>query len=525
LLCAAAAALADLGNLHRQHQIDSLTPALVSLQHWTLFFWCQDRVGMLVPLLALPIRDPLGNLLFQEAVYVFAGLAAMFLLARYVLRDPTYPLVGGVMAAAFLALAPAGYRFDFFNTTFYGVWLALGLAGLVLTEPRPDGSVPPRRLALAFLLLLLTHWAYSAAALALGPLVLLRPWFSPEPRQAPAQQDEKGARPTRPFLRRLTGTETGRALALLAGGFVGGLVLMLLSPYHVDYVGTLFPWQWLPTWRALAEKTWTALAPHPWPLGLLALSVLGPIVSGFAGARPWAGRYLRAAAALALTAAGYWFFMGTRAWISNNACMPRYILPSVFLLQGALVVVGVAPLAASLAPAARRGLHLGLVPLVLGAALAGYGPPSLAGVRADLDNLLGDCTEDILAARATHLAGNCFLVWPRVFHVNLVLHERGEPRQFFGLTYRTDATRDLWKDLPLEQLRVAVRVGDEPEVDDWLAQFGLPPLTVIEKRRTIWVLALRYPTRGRRMKYLRPYPPLLSPQKRTPSVPGGHRPP
>jgi hypothetical protein len=173
LLCAAAAVLADFGNLHREHQIDSLTPVLISLQHWTLFFWCQDRVGMLVPLLALPLRDPLANLLFQEAVYVFAGLAAMFLLARYVLRDETFPLVGGVMASAFLALAPAGYRFDFFNTTFYGVWLALGLAGLLLNESRPDGSVPGWRLALAFGVLLLTHWVYSAASLVFVPLVLL----------------------------------------------------------------------------------------------------------------------------------------------------------------------------------------------------------------------------------------------------------------------------------------------------------------------------------------------------------------
>jgi hypothetical protein len=491
VLCAAAAVLADLGNLHREHQIDSLTPVLVSLQRWTPFFWCQNRVGMLVPLLALPIRDPLGNLLFQEAVYVFAGLAAMFLLARYVLRDETFPLAGGVMASAFLALAPAGYRFDFFNTTFYGVWMALGLAGLLLAEPRPDGSLPARRLVLAFALLLLAHWAFSAAALVFVPLVLLRSRFGPGPDRDAGRRDGRAAGPSRPVLRRLMRTEGGRALALLAGSFVGGLLLMLLSPYHGDYVRTLSLWQWWPVWRSLAGKTWTALAPHSWPFCLLALSALGLAVSGGAGGRPRAGRYLRAAAALALTAGVYWFFMGTRAWISDNDCMPRYVLPSVFLLQAALVVAGVAPLAASCTPAVRRGLHLALVPLVLGAALAGYGAPSLAGVRADLDSFLGDCTEDILAARATHLAGDCFMVWPRVFHVNLALHERGERRGFFGITFRAEATRDLWKDMPAEQLRVAVRAGGDPEVDDWLVRFGLPPLTVVEKRRTIWVLAVR----------------------------------
>ena len=29
---------------------------------------------------------------------------------------------------------------------------------------------------------------------------------------------------------------------------------------------------------------------------------------------------------------------------------------------------------------------------------------------------------------------------------------------------------------------MAVRAGGDPEVDDWLVRFGLPPLTVVEKR-------------------------------------------
>src|SRR4029077_11756254 len=123
------------------HQSDSLIPVLVSLQKWTPFYWDQDRMGMLVPLLTLPLRQPLWNLVAQEAIHVFAGLAAMFLLPRYVLRDGSYVLAGTVSAASCLALAP-GWLFGFTAYTNYGIWLALGLGGLVLAEAKPRMPTP-----------------------------------------------------------------------------------------------------------------------------------------------------------------------------------------------------------------------------------------------------------------------------------------------------------------------------------------------------------------------------------------------
>ena len=76
----------DFGAFHRLHNSDSIVPVLVSLFRWTPFYWEQDRLGMLVPLLAIPFRNPLANLLAQSAFNVFCGLAAFFLCARYVVR-------------------------------------------------------------------------------------------------------------------------------------------------------------------------------------------------------------------------------------------------------------------------------------------------------------------------------------------------------------------------------------------------------------------------------------------------------
>ena len=42
--------------------------------------------------------------------------------------------------------------------------------------------------------------------------------------------------------------------------------------------------------------------------------------------------------------------------------------------------------------------------------------------------------------------------------------------------------------MPLEKLRIAVPVDDREEAEKWLAWFHLPPMTVVEKRSTIYVL-------------------------------------
>ena len=174
LICALAAVCLDLSRIHDYHSSDSLLPVLVSLQHWTPFFWLQDRVGMLVPLLTMPLCHPFTNLLAQDCLYIFSGLAAFLLLARYMLRDQTYAIVGMVSALVFVALAPPGWCFNLFINTFYGVWLALGLGGLVLLDVPTSRRLTWRRIVGALGLLILAHWAYIATAVFLVPVMICR---------------------------------------------------------------------------------------------------------------------------------------------------------------------------------------------------------------------------------------------------------------------------------------------------------------------------------------------------------------
>jgi hypothetical protein len=494
VLCAGLAAWIDLGSLHRSHYADSLLPVQISLQRWTPFFWEQDRIGMLLPLLARPVKHPLFNLLLQDGLAVFAGLASLFLLARYAVRDASYPLAGALAVAAFLGLTPAYYRFEFLVNTLDGVWLALGLGALLLVEPRPDGRVSWRRAVLALLLMAVAHWVYTTAALFLGPLVVLR-WifFRPE---GPSSDG---------WLRRELRGETAAGLAVMAGGCGTGFVVRALFTEGGTQFDSLPAREWPITFARMLENTWVNLTPQLWPLalGLLALGGVGLLAARKKrGQSPFSPDALKGAAVLALAALGLGLFMATRKWVQLNLHMFRYLLPSAVYVQAAVCAVAAAPLCAAVGLRGRRVLYALAVVAMAAAAAHSYGRPSLKKVRRDLaqqhistctsiDPLDGMTPEDVLGAGCTHVAGNYFKVWPAVFQANLVLRERGERRAVWGVTFRCQPTVRKWRQVPPEQVRVAVPAGGDPEADFYLQAYGFGPLEVVERRASLWVLAPR----------------------------------
>jgi hypothetical protein len=495
LACALAALWADLGSLHRLHHGDSLLPVLVSLQRWTPFFWEQDRYGMLIPLLARPVTHPFGNLLVQGFFNVFCGLSAFFLLPRYSLRAGFPALVGAVGAAAFLVLGPALYRFDYLMDANYGVWLTLGLGGLIVAEFDDDGRPRgwPRRLT-ALGLIVLAHWAYGATAVYLGTLVACRVAFSegfPGRLRAtlsarPLDLGELRGRAAR--------SEPIQALAMLTLGFLAGRLLAGRARHQPTSFAMLPAAEWPHAWAGMLKETWLAIAPGFWPamamLGLGALLV--PIVGAARGRRgadsvlPW-----REAAALATTAVVVGLFLGTRQWLKINLYAPRYLIPSVFLIQAAATMMVVVPLASRAAPFLRRR---GVVPaavaslLLIGVATA-YGRPSVRGVRKDLDRF-GRLTPDVLAAGCTHIAGDYWTVWPAVFHANLTMYERGEGRTVWGVTFRGQPASEIWKGSSQESRCVCIPARDRFG-DNWLMSFGFGRFDDVERRPTVRVLRRR----------------------------------
>jgi hypothetical protein len=122
----------DLGTFHRRQHGDSLVPVLESLYRWQPFFWGQDRFGMLVPLLAMPFKHPLANLLVQSGINMVSTLAALFLISRYLSGRYRYVVPGGIAAILLLSLAHWGTHNQLFTPELpYAASLALSAGGLL----------------------------------------------------------------------------------------------------------------------------------------------------------------------------------------------------------------------------------------------------------------------------------------------------------------------------------------------------------------------------------------------------------
>jgi hypothetical protein len=495
--CALAALWIDFGTIHRRQQGDSLLNILISLYHWTPYMWEQDRFGMLIPLLAWPIKHPLWNLLFQEFLSIFSGLAAFYLLARHLLRNDLYPLAATIGAAGFIALASPYYRFEYLIDTYIAPSLALGLAGLILLEPRNGATPGIWRCVVAAVLLTLAHWVNFGTAVFLGPLIIARALFCDVSRAKPSEQSPVVDHPGAPsplfsdqlkaFAARLWTWELTRDFVLVGASYELGRWFMSLSHFHHTNFDVLPISRWPATGARVLLRTWNDLAPQYWPIflgiqvGLIALSLCFPSLRrGSWGA--WRAAFALSSAALvsmALTA--------TRFWVVLNNYVSRYYVPPALFFQCAFSILIATIFLGRLDTSRLRRLSALAAPALLVASAAAYGMPSLARVRADLDDTLGARTLDVVAGRCNLVAGDYWDVWPTVFHANLVHYEQHDGQVVWGVTFRGSPAQPLWQSIPRESIRAAIPKGDGTG-EHWLGTYGFPKLVEVEQRPTIRIV-------------------------------------
>ena len=455
---------------------DTLIPVLASLLRWQPFCWEQDRWGMLLPALAMPITHPLMNLLTQIAASTAAALLLVPLLHQLLLGRCVVTSCGDdqvdirrgageallwswlVGAGLLLAVASGGYQMDLLFTQPYAAGLAVGLAGLLAMgrEPRRSWRLSILTLVLGGALLFLSLWVNLAGVVLLGPLLLWR-------------QVSDG------ISRRWQHPWNSAQWAAMGGAYAGADALRGLAEHRSDY-GWLPVGDWPAATATLLGHTAEAASPATGPT-LLGLVILGLGVHAlWPVPLPLVRRILVQAAGLLIVAGGYLVCVSANQHVSANGLAYRYALPAfVLLLAAAALISGLA----------LRGRHLAIRWLLMltlaGGVVAGmhhrYGGPSYANAHRLVDQKLGSFTDELLAHDATLVMGQYWDVWHAVFHANLTLHERGEGRRVYGIAHRGNALRPLWWPLDAED-RIAVRRTPKSlaEVEALSRQFDLPPL-------------------------------------------------
>jgi hypothetical protein len=418
-----------LGTLHDSQHADSLLTVLISTQRWTPFFWGQDRFGMIVPLLAMPIRHPLGNMLVQGWIMSVAALAAPFVMARFLVgRNGPWMAIGACTNTLFLLAATPAVQFDWLVTQPYALSISLGFAALCVA----DGDYRRGRSFAALVLLVLAYWVNIGVVVLLTTAAVL-----------------KGIRPVRLLLLQAVAA----SLASLAAAY-------LASAHTVT--GMAPPGKWPNGWWQLLEGTSGVFVnPH---------SAIGvAIATAAALGWLWWTEALppgKTATALIAMAVGTWLALGTSLWVGMNLYSFRYMYPT-------MMIVGAAASTALTALLAKWTNALAIASLCVLAAVAmvTHGVPSLSRIDRGLDDRFGRQSGDILRAGATVIAGDYWRVWPAVFHANLTLARAHARSRVFGLAYRSQETDMLWKNLG----RDAVVAGwpDDRSIGTVAAEHGI----------------------------------------------------
>ncbi len=457
---AALAAWLDFSRLQEGHHGDSLVPVLTGLTAWTPFFWGQDRFGMLIPLLALPVRNPPAHLLLQGFLVIGLSVWGLILLVRTLLPEE-FPWVppAALLLVLLLLLAPADQRFNILWVQPYTLSFSLGLSAIELLR-----RVGTLRLLAAMLLLFAAAWVNVSVGLVLAPLVVWRACFIDTRRLGLARWRPPVA-----------------SGALLALATWSSTRLSQAVPVPHTAFETLPSRAWLKASAELLRGAWINADIRTWVGVALGLAAFGILSLSSAQVRKEAQPVLLAAAGLMLTAGVPFAAVSTSKWVAGNGYSLRYLTPPLLLIEAACCLVATLPLLAL--PVDGRGSIRWASSAVVGlAVLLAVGPPSYQAVVRAFESRWGTPARDVIAARATHVTGDYWKVWPTVFYATWLLGTPGRNKWPYGITDRSIAT--------LEEARAVTnpRVAALDGRGMWLGLLGPHHWMVAERRSTCVIL-------------------------------------
>ena len=460
-----AAVLLDLSTFHGLHHADSLVPVLISLHKWTFYYWEQNRYGMLTALLASPFDHPLTNLLVQNGITIWAGLACFPLAARYFGGKQFSGIIGFAAIALFLLFAPPLFQWLFFSTfNVFAVSLALGLCGLLMAERTwwPWWV----RVLVGAACFAIGCWVNSALGLMLLPLTVLVPftrWFSGDdpdallPRNTGVKQIA-----SHPLVAKIV-----YGVGLCGFGSVCAMFLQRTTPYRTTWIVRPPVNEWPTLIEHALTDCWQELQPRVWALCIGVILALAIALTFSTRHQTASKRNLYTLLAILVSASSYcaamWIFFQGR-W--------RYAIPSLVLIHVGVCVCRFGPLLAHFSQPRLARIQTVLALLVVTSVFITWGFPSAFNVETCLKSAHSDGVNELIAARCTHVAGDYWKVWPAMLMVNWHYTDNGVNDRIWALSHRSEPTKQYWANIPTNRIRVGCYSGD-PKAAEYRNMLGV----------------------------------------------------
>jgi hypothetical protein len=444
---------------------------------------------MAIPLLAMPIRNPLSNLLFQYWVVILGALLAPFILARFTIgAKPKYWVANGALINVIFLVGFSGdgnYSYYLFLNQFSSS-ICIGGIALVLLDSQK--RVRAHYVVIAAFLLLVATWINNSLVLLLVPIVLSRFLLTSnfigimggrvQVRLGIGGRSQGDSRfistvgawigelfsgsifRMKPFSRPVTWQILLPILAYFPNRWFAGLYGAGIYGETLERpnYGWLPLTEWPQSWWKFISVTWNELI-YPRELGLIFLTVsllIAAVV--FVKRKQVAPRPALIRSGIFLPPVVLYFLLFTPiAHLKVQGYDSRYSYPIILLL-----VTGVAALFVTLlfklvdsVWQTRIPLYLSSIALPLGVIFSFGFPSGDAPRSALLANTEGDANRTIELG-VTHLAGSWKKVWPTVFTTNMKLYEQGSDKRVSGFTIRSNKVRGVWNTTDQERMRVAL---------------------------------------------------------------------
>jgi hypothetical protein len=174
-LAAVVAGVVAIGRLAQLPDSDSLLFSIISLQHPTPYYWAQNRVGGLLPILFSPVRNIDTNFMLQTFCRALAAaLTPAFLIVVLRPRMPLLLSFAASLGLLFLVMRDAALRSYWLDGSPYGLSLLFCTVAAWLVLARPPSSW---RAAAALIAMAVASWVSIGIVVVAAPLFgILAAW-------------------------------------------------------------------------------------------------------------------------------------------------------------------------------------------------------------------------------------------------------------------------------------------------------------------------------------------------------------